>query len=107
MSRARRRRRLPVENPGKPRRRFGFELQQLSVDELAKEVRKLAIYASGGLGLLGWDAGAGVASAALAFVVWCFVQVVAIAIETVRVYPRKQVQERNGGQRQGHSGASK
>lgn len=70
-------------------RRFGFELRQKSVDALAAEFRKLALLGSALLGIFSWPVSPVVAVVATA-IVWILVQIVAMAIETIRVYPSQK-----------------
>lgn len=65
-----------------------FEFQQSSINNLAKEVRKLAVLGSAALTLVGWDGDATPLAGIIVFIVWALVQVVAMAIETIRVYPK-------------------
>lgn len=76
------------------KKRFGIELRQKSVDAFAVEVRKLGILGSAGLGIFGWSVdplASGPAAFAIAlaigFILWLVIQLAAVAIETIRVYP--------------------
>lgn len=76
---------------GKPQgKRFGFELRQKSIDALAAEFRKLALLgtvATPFVGIIGQDAPRWLTWVTTAMV-WIVIQLMAIAIERIRVYPR-------------------
>ena len=84
---------------GKPPR---FQLQQQSFTEVAKEIRKLAVYSSVIVGLFGWTAKLGQFwTGAAAFATWLAIQVTAVVIESYRVYPKtpeSEAQARPGEQ---------
>jgi len=77
----------PDGGTGPDEKRFGFELQQASVNALGDACRKLSIYASAVVGVFGWAANSPIRAAVTAFGVWVVIQAVAIVVESVRVYP--------------------